>query len=1724
MLIFAVALPALSQAAKPPIISSLRSQSPTQLTATPGSDRFVWSRTQSAGVLALKPDVAPVQAATDFLRARALDLGTVPGALDRARVRIVRGAVGSPGPIIVEHQQMIDDVPVFGGSTRTILDQSMNVIASSGQFVAAPTEGGSRFALSRSGGLVLAIEDAFDASIALTLVKTQGDRTFHRGANGVLATAERSFYPVNGRATPAWRIYLQGPIDGISTGYGYFISASDGSILFRSELANDATFQYRVNADATFPYTPQDSPLGTAQSPIPDPSPDIPLAQSAGPRPLIAIEGGAAGRVDPWLPAGATTTVGNNADAYLDLNPGDGLTPSTTDRRGAVTTPGIFDYSYSPYQSLSATGAADASVVNAFYIVNWLRDDYYAAGFNEASGNAQADNYGRGGEGGDPILVEIQDYSGINNANMLTPGDGISPRMQMFNFDFTNPGTDGAMDSQIVAHEFFHYVSNRLVGNGFGLFNNQGSSLGEGWSDIAALLMTFRTDDNVLSYASNYAGAYSIGYYVTGNLYYSIRRAPYSTRTDINPLTFKHISNSEQLPTSAPILNFGPNSEVHNSGEVWASMLWDGFVAMLNDKRYPAAEALARFKSYMVAGLQITPVFPTFTEARDSFLAAAQASDPADAALLRSAFAKRGMGIAAVSPPLESVDHTGVVESYVADGPWLVTSNPTLVKTNGDIDNDGDGVLDVGDMLTFRFTLTNRGTQPFAGVFKGQFSAPGATFANNGSLSRNFSSAPIAVGASVNINIKVTLDNSAPIATLNVIATFPEMGASPNSVEEPSPLSAFLTVQYDKVPAGSRVDEVIAPEVSSKDWQLASEGETPGWGFDRSNFAQTGTTWFAPNVNTMGKASLTSPIFTVSNSGPLALSFQHFWALEEVLPQPNPAQPLGYDIGVIEISIDNGPWRDISQTPEASVTDGPYNGFWVNDTKRPAYVGRASTSGLIVTRVVFPTLSAGRTVRMRFKLETDELAADLGWFVDNITAVNASPLPFTGVVAQPGSGSAIATAPADFSIVERPSDQAAQARVTVTGQVGGFDNPSGLSYRWSQISGIPVVLENANTPTASFTVPKLKANATVTLSFSATDGLQTANDSVVITLVDRESPPLAPTSTQDADERLPGSTQQTLITLSANASDADGDPLSYTWSQTNGPTVTLSKSDTSQPTFVAPRINTDTTMVFNYEVSDGVRTSSAPVTVNLRNIDSAPTGTPISTVVNERSPNPPRPFTTVTLSTDVTDPDGDPISYQWSQISGPAVELRNPTTASPSFTAPSVQGDALLVFNLKASDTALSSDIPAQVRILDVNLPPTAQFTPQSVPEVTPGTSMPTLVRMQAQASDPDGDTLTYRWTQLGGPSVELSSSSELAPTFTAPAVAMDTQLFFTLEVSDGTTSSSFSEFVKIEDVAQPPVISDTSMTIAERAPGSAEQMVVTLLGQAVDPDNSGTLSYQWTQISGPQVSLSGATTNQPRFIAPRISADVGLVFRVTVSDGTQQSQRDIKVTLTNVESLPTINVADVESFTHEGMALRQVTVAATILDPDDDVTTRTWAQISGPPVQIQGASQSTMSFKAPAVTSREVLTFKITATDLFGSTEKLVNVTIVPGPTGLLTISIQPINGSRPVLAGETVELFGEGSDSVGTPVSYRWRQISGAPVAINNADAARASFVPPTAGIYGMAFTVTNLAGESRTIESSIQVQAKESGSSGGGSVPVVTLVLLAIASVVRRRRLKS
>lgn len=253
-----------------------------------------------------------------------------------------------------------------------------------------------------------------------------------------------------------------------------------------------------------------------------------------------------------------------------------------------------------------------------------------------------------------------------------------------------------------------------------------------------------------------------------------------------------------------------------------------------------------------------------------------------------------------------------------------------------------------------------------------------------------------------------------------------------------------------------------------------------------------------------------------------------------------------------------------------------------------------------------------------------------------------------------------------------------------------------------------------------------------------------------------------------------------------------------------------------------------------------------------------------------------------------TDPEGDPLSFSWSQVQGSPVVLADPSAARTTFHAPYVgtEGETL-IFQLTVTDPGgLESSDTCMVNVLWVNEPPIADAGPDQ--EVWEGD----LVTLDGSHSfDPDGFTLAYAWEQTGGTKVELSGFTVSQPAFWAPNVGPDGEsLSFTLTVTDaGGLEATDHCVVNVVHTNQPPVADAGGDQSVEQGTS------VTLDGSgSFDPDGTS-LSYAWSQTQGAPVTLDSPKAKQTTFVAPEAGPyEEMLVFELTVTDsgGLQSSDQ----------------------------------------------------------------------------------------------------------------------------------------------------------------------------------------------------------------------------------------
>jgi hypothetical protein len=459
------------------------------------------------------------------------------------------------------------------------------------------------------------VETAVDVThFAPSVRSTSDDPERHTvvraGPFGDSVNVSLMWFDVNGELRLGWEMVLGLPNGGDR--YRVIVDAHNTTVLY----AHRVTERVAARANVAFPdggsaRQVRDFPLTLSTYPVPTPG-GLP---APFPRP-------------DWV--ALNRTEGNNVRAHL--NGGD---PATGTTAGGVV-------SFNP---ASATDN-DQLRVNVFFYCNYMHDLLYLLGFQEADGNFQEDNGGRGGLGSDRVDSIVHPAAVTGTANMFTPADGSPPTMNMGLV--TSTGRHTALDSSVVFHEFTHGLTNRLVGgrvNAHALDAIQSRSMGEGWSDYVACTINNTT---------------VVGNWVV-NRPAGIRGFPYDSN----------------FPDHLGMLGTGRYNEVHNNGEIWCAALIE-----LNRRIGPALAM-----QIVIDGLKLTPANPTYLQARDAILAALVAKARTErwgGVLWRRrqrqawrAFARFGMGPKAKAGP--STGLTGMVADFTV---------PRIALRSADLDGD----------------------------------------------------------------------------------------------------------------------------------------------------------------------------------------------------------------------------------------------------------------------------------------------------------------------------------------------------------------------------------------------------------------------------------------------------------------------------------------------------------------------------------------------------------------------------------------------------------------------------------------------------------------------------------------------------------------------------------------------------------------------------------------------------------------------------------------------------------------------------------------------------------------------------------------------------------------------------------------------------------------------------------------------------------------------------
>ncbi|MFN8454312.1 MAG: S8 family serine peptidase [Anaerolineae bacterium] len=286
--------------------------------------------------------------------------------------------------------------------------------------------------------------------------------------------------------------------------------------------------------------------------------------------------------------------------------------------------------------------------------------------------------------------------------------------------------------------------------------------------------------------------------------------------------------------------------------------------------------------------------------------------------------------------------------------------------------NNSNGAVEPGETISLNIGLTNVGDAVASNV-NGRVSVTGgnATMLNAASAYAN-----IAPGATITNSIPYSFRVS-PAQPCGQPLSFAFNGTyNAGTVNHNFTLLTGLSI----TPLTQNFDGVVPPALPVN-WSAANNsGPLPLWVATSATPDTTPNAVFVNDPPVVSDKQLTSPLIQIQTNS-AQLSFRNRYNLESA-----------YDGGVLEISVNSGPFADII-TAGGSFASGGYNNLISSSfgnplivtpgVSRPAWTG--NSGGYITTVVNLPPAAAGQTIQLRWRMGSDSSLSGEGQWVDTIS-------------------------------------------------------------------------------------------------------------------------------------------------------------------------------------------------------------------------------------------------------------------------------------------------------------------------------------------------------------------------------------------------------------------------------------------------------------------------------------------------------------------------------------------------------------------------------------------------------------------------------------------------------------------------------------------------------------------------------------------------------------------
>lgn len=354
---------------------------------------------------------------------------------------------------------------------------------------------------------------------------------------------------------------------------------------------------------------------------------------------------------------------------------------------------------------------------------------------------------------------------------------------------------------------------------------------------------------------------------------------------------------------------------------------------------------------------------------------------------------------------LGSSDSNGIGQGEALNGLQLLQTNQSYyLEVSGGGENSGDGnnaqiyslqleFLDPSDIQFGKFTLISEGCAPANGSPDPGEWVTGSVLVEN-------------IGAQTETGVQVSLLGGAGLTVQgSAVQTIASLAAGASttltftfSLDGDCRADASVTFRanwgLDEIDLvqnftlGSSIGVVFLEDVDSTGIgslpagfsQLSSTG-LGSWSTTNSDSSSPSNSLFASAVDE-NSSFLTSPVFLITKDS--ELRFEHRYKLET-------GTFVGFDGGVLEISIDNGPWVEWTAVGGTFTANGYVRS--ISTQYGSAISGQSAwtgdSGGFIKTIASFPPSSIGQEVRVRWHQANDTLIVRDGWWIDDIELIGA---------------------------------------------------------------------------------------------------------------------------------------------------------------------------------------------------------------------------------------------------------------------------------------------------------------------------------------------------------------------------------------------------------------------------------------------------------------------------------------------------------------------------------------------------------------------------------------------------------------------------------------------------------------------------------------------------------------------------------------------------------------